>query len=173
MSLSSMNMKVSHWQYRRPTRQHVSWDYFELLNLYRAITFAGLGYLSSDGLPEDDSIIEQFYVLKKEYVKKFEPLAIYQMYRAQVQRTLLLGVNYDWMTSLLSIVFRLLRMEAPLPREKVIAVVNCLTNRIRDYIKENAEHRIPGFLERWSLTNNVLPSRCPSAHFRRVIEERI
>lgn len=173
MSLSPMNMKASHWQYRRPTKQHVSWDYFELLNLYRAITFAGLGYLCSDGLPEDDSVIEQFYALKKEYTKKFEPLAIYQMYRAQVQRTLLLGASHDWMSTLFGIILRLLRTETPAPREKVIAIVNSLTNRIRDYIKENAEHRIPGFLERWSLSNSVLSSRCPSAHFKRVTWEYI
>eukprot|EP00701_Giardia_intestinalis_P002429 XP_001706253.1 Hypothetical protein GL50803_3720 [Giardia lamblia ATCC 50803] len=173
MSLSPISMKTSHWQYRRPTKQHMSWDYFELLNLYRAITFAGLSYLSGDGLPEDDLVIEQFYTLKKDYIKKFEPLAVYQMYRAQVQRTLLLGVNHDWMTSLLSIVFRLLRAEACIPHEKIMAVINNLTNHVHEYIKENAEHRISGFLERWSLSNNVLPSRCPSAHFKRTTRERI
>lgn len=173
MSLCTMNMKISHWQYRRPTRQHVSWDYFELLNLCRAITFAGLGYLCSDGLPEDDSVIEQFYALKKEYAKKFEPLAIHQMYRAQVQRTLLLGANHDWMSTLFSILLRLLRMETPIQREKVITIINSLTTHIWEYIKGNAEHRIPGFLERWSLSNNVLLSRCPSARFKRATWEYI
>ncbi|TNJ30345.1 hypothetical protein GMRT_11567 [Giardia muris] len=140
----------------RPSKPPTHWSAFDLLVLFEAIIHAGAEHVCRDGLPADDDVIRHFYRLRPDLMEQYEPVVVHQMYRRQVQRSLVLGQDGDWVAYLFGLVLRLVRSPR-LSLERQLTIYEGFAEEAKRLMHERLEPQIRPYLTRWLQTQVLRP----------------